>query len=149
MSIIFAITLSAHVMLGIIGVIASFAVTLNLLKQGGSVKTRAVAAWIAALSYILSWLSGGYYYVFYYGSNVKPIIKEGDFPWAHFVFMEFKEHAFLFLPFATLALALAVTRVTEVKNPHLLPSVKLLAILITVIATAVTLSGILVSGAAR
>ena len=149
MSILFAITLSAHVILGIVGLIASFTATLTLIKIGGSIKTRTVAAWLAAVSYVLSWLSGGYYYVFYYGSNVKPVIKDGEFPWAHLIFMEFKEHAFLFLPFATVALALAVTRITETKNPHLLPSVRLLAILITIIATAVTLSGILVSGAAR
>ena len=149
MSTLFAITLSAHVILGVIGLIASFATTLNLFRQGGSVKRRAVWAWTAFASYIISWFSGGYYYWFYYGGNVKPSIKEGLYPWAHLVFMEFKEHAFLFLPVATFALAVAVSRVTERRHPELLGSVKTLAVIITVIATIVTLSGIIISGSAR
>ena len=42
----------------------------------------------------------------YYGGAVRRIIKEGDFPWAHLVFMEVKEHAFLLLPFMSLVLTL-------------------------------------------
>ena len=46
-----------------------------------------------------AWFAGGFYYVEFYGSGVKPLIKEGPFPWAHKVVMETKEHVFLFLPF--------------------------------------------------
>lgn len=149
MGTLYAVTLSAHVILGIIGLIASFATTLILFRQGGSVRRRTVWAWTACVAYIVSWLSGGYYYVFYYGGVVKPIIKEGPYAWGHLVFMEFKEHAFLLLPVATFALAVAVSRVTEEKHPELLSSVRTLAVIITVIATIVTLSGIIISGSAR
>lgn len=149
MSNTFAILLSAHVILGIVGLVASFAVTLNLFRKNGSIKRRMMWAWAAFASYIVSWFSGGYYYWFYYGDFVKPSIKEGTYPWAHLVFMEFKEHAFLFLPVATFALAVAVTKVTEERHPELLGSVKTLAVIITIIATIVTLSGIIISGSAR
>ena len=51
----------------------------------------------AVISLFLSWFFGGYYYVHYYGTLVKPVILKGAAPWAHAVFMEAKEHAFLFL----------------------------------------------------
>ncbi|GAF92536.1 unnamed protein product, partial [marine sediment metagenome] len=34
--------------------------------------------------------------------EIKPLIKEGPWPWAHAIFMEAKEHIFLFLPFLAL-----------------------------------------------
>ena len=148
MSTIFAITLGTHVILGIVGLIASFATTLNLLVKNGSIKLRVAWAWTACAAYVLSWLSGGYYYVFYYGSNVKPDIKAGIYDWGHLVFMEFKEHVFLFMPFATAALAISVTRVTEEKNPHMLNQVKLLSVIITVIAVIITASGVIITGSA-
>lgn len=46
-----------------------------------------------------AWFAGGFYYIEFYGTQVKPYIKEGPFPWAHGVVMETKEHVFLFLPF--------------------------------------------------
>jgi len=149
MSTLFAVTLSAHVILGVIGLIASFAVTLILFRQNGSVKRRTIWAWTACISYIVSWFGGGYYYVFYYGGTVKPVIKEGAYPWAHLVFMEVKEHIFLFLPVAAFALAIAVSRVTEERHPELLGLVRVLAVTITVIATLVTLSGVIITGGAR
>jgi len=52
-----------------------------------------------AVSAFVSWLVSGLYYVIYYGPQVKPTIKGGPWPWAHSIFMEAKEHIFLFLPF--------------------------------------------------
>ncbi|MFQ5986485.1 MAG: hypothetical protein ACE5KQ_03920 [Thermoplasmata archaeon] len=61
---------------------------------------RAQYAAIAGLAFVAaSWVLGGYYYVSVYGASVKPLIKEGPAPWAHLIFMETKEHVFLFLPF--------------------------------------------------
>jgi magnesium-transporting ATPase (P-type) len=61
---------------------------------------RAQFASIVGLALVVaSWLTGGFYYVNYYGASVKPLIKEGPSPWAHLIFMETKEHVFLFLPF--------------------------------------------------
>ena len=48
-------------------------------------------AWIILLntfaSFIISWISGAYYYVLYYGTAVKPVIVAGDYPWAHKIIM--------------------------------------------------------------
>lgn len=151
MSALFTITLVLHVVFGVIGVLASYAVVMQLLKRVSCKGTLLVSAYSAALAYFLSWFSGGYYYWFYYGSKVKPVIKEGAYPWAHLVIMEAKEHVFLFLPFATLALALALHDM----YPHLESEARLkrafvsLALVIAIIATIITFSGILISGAAR
>ncbi len=46
----------------------------------------AVLLWIA-------WITAGWYYVLYYGTD-KAVIKAGTMNWAHNVFMEVKEHIF-------------------------------------------------------
>lgn len=53
------------------------------------------------------WIAGGYNYLTSYGFQVKPLILEGPYPWAHEIVMELKEHIFVFLPI--IALALSVT----------------------------------------
>ncbi|MFQ5837999.1 MAG: hypothetical protein ACE5HJ_04375 [Thermoplasmata archaeon] len=74
------------------------------------IKRAQLASVLGLVFVVASWLTGGYYYVSYYGANVKPIIKVGPTPWAHLIFMETKEHVFLFLPFlAATATALILT----------------------------------------
>ena len=151
MSPLFASLLAAHIIFGVIGVCASYAVLLFLLKRQVSRLPLVWSSFIAFLSYLLSWFSGGYYYVFYYGSNVKPIIKEGNYSWGHNVIMEAKEHVFLFLPFATLALFIALSVASDRlnENQSLKRSVIFLSATVTALATIITLSGILISGSAR
>ena len=95
-------TLVAHIILGLIAIAALYAVWMGLLKKRLAARFLAWSAWISAISFFLSWLSGGYYYVVHYGKAVKPLIKAGPYPWAHTVVMEAKEHIFLFLPFCAL-----------------------------------------------
>ncbi|MDC1205294.1 hypothetical protein N8083_00400 [Candidatus Pacebacteria bacterium] len=151
MNSLFAFSLTSHVILGIIGVIGSYTVLLFLLKSAPPLRTLKIASTTACISYILSWFSGGYYYVFYYGSQVKPGIKEGAYPWAHLVFMEVKEHIFIFLPFATAALAVAIftTGSRLETDSKLKNSLVLASAVITIVATIITLSGILITGGAR
>jgi len=151
MSLIYAITLIAHIVLGIIGAIASYAVVLFILKKELNISKLKCASSTAFLGYVLSWFAGGYYYVQYYGDNVKPGIKEGAYPWAHLVVMEAKEHVFLILPFATLAVAIAIfagsQRLQEDRSYR--SAVTALAVTVMVLAVLITLSGILITGGAR
>src|SRR3989344_6181175 len=92
-----------HAFLGEAGIIAFLWVFIELLNPVSSgVKRAKLAALLGVIFLFLSWFTGGFYYVKYYGTNVKPIIKEGPQPWAHGIFMETKEHIFLFLPFLSL-----------------------------------------------
>lgn len=145
------LTLIAHVIIGLVGVIASYAVLMGLLKRNVSLSFVKNSALIAFVSYVASWILGGYYYVLYYGGNVKPIIKGGDYPWAHAIFMEAKEHIFLFLPFLSLSLFLAIVASGDL-NLNNKPIKKVLAVLAGVIAVLgifIALSGVVISGAAR
>jgi hypothetical protein len=61
---------------------------------------RAKIASLSGLVVILAhWVISGVYYVEHYGDVVKPVIKAGNWAWAHSIIMESKEHIFLFLPF--------------------------------------------------
>lgn len=55
------------------------------------------------------WLTGGYNYLTTYGSQVKPVILAGPYPWAHEIVMEGKEHAFVFLPIIALAISITIS----------------------------------------
>lgn len=52
---------------------------------------------VALLSLVLAWIVGGNYYLTGY-QQIKGTIVEGPQPWSHLVFMEAKEHIFLYLP---------------------------------------------------
>jgi len=96
--------IGAHAALGELAVFAFLWVFVELLNPTEQrIKRAKLAASLGVLFFFLSWFLGGYYYVEFYGSDVKPIIKEGPNPWAHGIFMETKEHVFLFLPFLSLA----------------------------------------------
>jgi hypothetical protein len=151
MSTLFVTLLVLHVITGLIGVIATYATLLVLLKKEVVQKKFFRTAFIAWISYILSWLSAGYYYWFYYGANVKPVIKAGEYVWAHNVVMEAKEHIFLMLPVLSLIIALIAWSSTECINsdPKLKSAVIYFVSVTCAIAVIVALSGILISGAAR
>lgn len=98
--------LIAHIVLGLIGVIAFYAAWMILLKEKSALKWPKILSLVGALSFWGSWITGGYYYVKFYGKAVKPIILSGKYPWAHTVITESKEHIFLILPFLSIAVFL-------------------------------------------
>ena len=82
---------------GIVAFIWAFIALLHPTEKG--IIHAKYAALIGAILFFVSWLTGGFYYVDFYGENVKPVIKEGPQAWAHGVVMEAKEHIFIMLPF--------------------------------------------------
>ena len=144
-------SLILHVILGIVGVAASYAVWLELLKKSPSLSFLKKSSLISFFSYLFSWLSGGYYYVVYYGDIQKPKIIAGAYPWAHKIITEAKEHIFLFLPFAVLALLIVLWKGDQAlsQNEVLQKGAAFLAGVITVLGLLIALAGITISGAVR
>ena len=97
-----------HAAVGEAGILAFLWVLVELFNPTAQRIIRSkIAALVGTILIFSSWILGGYYYVVFYGSLVKPTIKAGPMPWAHSIIMETKEHLFLFLPFlALLALGL-------------------------------------------
>ena len=148
---LFKFLLASHVFLGLVGVIASYAVLLSLSGKQRSLRFLKRSSLLSFLGYALSWISGGYYYVQYYGSEVKPRIMEGFYPWAHAIITESKEHIFLFLPFAALTL-FAVFLFAGDKleaNERMRKGAMFLAATVTVVGTLILLAGVIISGGAR
>lgn len=144
------VLIGLHLGLAIIGIDAFLWLMGELVTGVKKMVRLKWASIIGLVGFILSWLAGGYYYVVYYGSLVKPAIKAGLAPWAHLVFMEAKEHIFLFIPplVATVFLITWLNRETftelELRRPTLI-----LAGLIVFIGLAVGVFGFIVSAAAR
>ncbi len=151
MSTLFAVLLIVHVVLGLVGVMASFRVTFLLLRPEVQIRSLKCTSMLAFLSYIISWLSGGWYYWKYYGASVKPKIIGGDYAWAHAIFMEAKEHVFLFLPFVTFCVWLIIWKKADTfpTDTLLRKRMMILSLCITLVATIITLSGVLITGGAR
>jgi len=143
--------LGIHVTIGVIGIIASYATLIWLFKREIPVRLLKISSITAFVAYITAWITGGYYYVMYYGSSVKPIIKEGPTPWVHLVVMEVKEHIFLFLPILAFVILLVVwlKGQTLQANRPLRDALALVALITLLIAVSMALGGIVISGSAR
>jgi hypothetical protein len=146
--------IGVHAVLGEIGIVAFIWVFVEMLKPNPERLKRAkIAALLGVAFFFVSWIVGGYYYTEFYGSLVKPAIKEGPQPWAHLIFTETKEHMFLFLPFLSiLAYALLMkfeTAFKEDKNPKAKKAVLILSGVIVIIGALMALMGYLISSGFR
>tara|TARA_Y100000310_G_scaffold28141_1_gene26789 strand:- start:3489 stop:3968 length:480 start_codon:yes stop_codon:yes gene_type:complete len=142
-----------HLSFGEIGVFAFLWVLVELIEPTKSrVKRAKIAAIIGVVFIILSWFSGGSYYLNEYGPVVKPMIKGGETPWVHSVVMETKEHVFLFLPFlAILACSLISRKQKELINGDKKTRRWIITLCILVILIGLSMAGMgyLISSAAR
>jgi len=115
----------------------------------GRLRMRLVAVF-GVISFILTWIVGGYYYVVYYGSLVKPIIKAGVAPWAHVIAMEAKEHLFLFIiPLALTAVFLSFLKKEQIESFGLKRTFLSLTVLVAFLGLFLGLLGYIISAAAR
>ncbi|MBS3176911.1 hypothetical protein J4457_06780 [Candidatus Woesearchaeota archaeon] len=138
-----------HAALGEIGIFAFLWVFVEILNPTDQRMKRAkIVATLGFIFLLLSWIAGGYYYLNYYGPQVKPIIKEGPAPWAHEVVMEAKEHIFLFLPFLALLAAALLHQNAKSANQTRRATLLLCAIIILT-GLAMAAMGYLISSGAR
>lgn len=139
-----------HLAIAIIGIDAFLWVLGELIADSRHRFRIKLASIIGVVSFTLSWFTGGFYYVKYYGALVKPIIKSGLAPWAHLIFMEVKEHVFLFLvPLALTAVFLTFLNKEEFTKINLRRLSLWLVGLIIFLGLAIGAMGFIVSAAAR
>jgi|SRR3989344_5280856 len=116
-----------------------------------SIERAKTAALLGVIFIFASWIVGGASYVFFYGPEVKPLIKAGPESWAHSIFMETKEHVFLFLPILSI-LALTTLRTFDeelIRNEKARIGLMILAGLIVLIGLSMAGMGFLISSGAR
>ena len=143
------VLIGMHLGFGIIGIDA-FLWLLGELKYKGRKKRLLITAVVGVLSFIGSWLAGGYFYVNFYGSLVRPVIKGGLAPWAHNIMMETKEHIFLFIiPLAITALFAVLLKEEEFESLNIRKVVMLLAAFIAALGLVIGAMGFMISAAAR
>lgn len=141
-----------HAALGEIGVIAFIWAFIEIINPNEKrIKRAKIATFLGTILFFLSWAVGGYYYVDQYGPQVKAIIKAGPQPWAHGVFMEVKEHVFIFLPFLSILGTMIIFRYEKEiqKDKKVRKSFLLVSIMIVAIGFLMLGLGYLVSAGAR
>ncbi len=151
MSVIFQSALLLHIILGILAMVASVTLWMVFLKRIQNFRLIKFSAGATFFLLLGSWISGGYYYLYYYGASVRSVILSGPYPWAHKIVMEAKEHIFLFLPFLAAVVFFAVLRFREGEaiSPVLLRGLAILITAMTTLIVLMALGGIAISGAVR
>ena len=93
--------LLAHATFGVLGTLSAVWVFVEALnaREDNATRTRRASLFVAACMF-MAWILGGYWYVHFYPAD-KAVILKGQWPFAHNIFMETKEHLF----FLTLILA--------------------------------------------
>lgn len=145
------IALILHVLAGVGGVIAAYALWMGLLHfKPNFKKVLRYAGW-SFIFYAITWVTGGYYYLTYYGSKVKPVILASAYPWAHTLMTELKEHLFLFLPFLAVVIYLVVRGQQQqlLEQPKIRRALLWLVGVDVVLGIVVTLAGASISAAAH
>lgn len=144
------VLIGLHLGFAILGIDAFLWLLGEFVARAGSASRRMFAAAIGLAGFIGSWLAGGYYYVNFYGTLVKPVIIKGSAPWAHSIAMEAKEHIFLFVvPMAITALLLSRLDNVALDSAGLRKPAIFLAGTLAGIGLAVGLMGYIISAAAR
>jgi len=139
------------VVIGLVGVGASYAVVMQLLRRQVPLGWLRWTSTVAFISYVLSWLTGGFYYVVRYGSEVKPVIKAGPYPWAHSIVTESKEHIFLFLPFLAFLTMLGALFFSDElqQNKGLRRAIIGVSVVTFVLGILIAMAGVIMSGSVR
>jgi len=144
------VLIGLHLGFAIVGIDAFLWLLGKIWDKGGSVKARMITALIGVLAFVASWIAGGYYYVVFYGTLVKPVIKEGLAPWAHNIIMEVKEHIFLFIiPVAITVLFITLLSDDEIENLGLRQVSVALAMIVAGLGLLIGAMGFVISAAAR
>mgnify|MGYP001577797130 FL=1 len=144
------VLIGLHLGFAIIGIDAFLWLLGKFKDDGGSRKSRIVTAWVGVVAFLASWLTGGYYYVVYYGTFVKPVIKSGVAPWVHNIIMETKEHIFLFIvPIAMTVLFIALLEKEEIERLRIRRLALWLAGTVAVLGLLIGAMGFMISAAAR
>ena len=132
------VSVMVHVLFGVLGIILAVALLVYVLNasEKNIPRIRSLSLW-TAVSMILSYVIGGWWYVTYYAGE-RDIIRAGAWKWAHTFFMEFKEHFFFALLFLSILLPIIAYRndLTVLENRRLL----------TVVVSLVVLIGLVVDG---
>src|SRR3989344_5753697 len=144
------VLIGLHLAFAIVGIDA-FLWLLGEIKNDSWRKARLYwSAVVGVFSFVLSWLSGGYYYVKYYGGLVKPAIQGGLAPWAHNIIMETKEHIFLFIiPLALTALFITFLDKKEFEESNIKRISMVLVLLVVGLGLVIGAMGFMISAAAR
>lgn len=139
-----------HLGFAIVGIDAFLWLLGKLKNDGGSRKSMIVTAAIGVAAFVASWLVGGYYYVVYYGTLVKPTIKDGLAPWAHNILMETKEHIFLFIiPLAMTVFFITLLEKEEMERLKLRRLTLWLSGAVAALGLLIGVMGFIISAAAR
>ena len=144
------VLIGLHVATAILGIDGFLWLLGELFAERVNMIRARIAGFIGLFGFIATWLLGGYYYLTYYGSLVKPGIVAGTAPWTHEIAMEAKEHIFFFLvPMAVCAVAFLFIDSDIFENLNIKRGLRWLVLIIALLGLYIGAMGYIISAAAR
>lgn len=139
-----------HVFTGELGGILFLWVFIELMNNSDRslFRARMVAFW-GIIAEIISWATVSAYYLTHYQQAVKGVIKESNWPWAHGVILETKEHIFMFIPLLAVAGYFAIVQLQKANDNNLRKAMKWISMVIFLMAFLMAGMGFIVSLVAR
>ena len=137
-------SIMVHVLFGVLGIILAVALLVYILNvsERNIPRIKSLSLW-TALSMILSYVIGGWWYVTHYPAE-RAIIRAGQWSWAHTFFMEWKEHVFFALLFLSILLPVIAYR-NDLMVPENRKLLLVATLLVVLIGLAVDGSGAIIS----
>lgn len=141
--------LTLHVVLGISATAAFGYAWMQFRDPDYKIANVKILSALGTLALFSSWITGGYYYLYYYGAIVKPKILAGSQPWGHKLMMEAKEHIFLIIPIIAIATLLSIFLLHDKfqTDPQIKKSVSALLALATILGALMMVMGFIISSA--
>lgn len=133
-----------HVFFGVLGILLALALLVYVINvsEKNVPRIRSLSLY-TAVSLVISYIMGGWWYVVYY-AHERDIIKAGDWKWAHNFFMEWKEHVFFALLFLGILLPIVAYR-NDIMAPENRRLMIILASLVVILGLAMDGSGGIIS----
>ncbi len=138
------VSIMVHVLFGVLGIILAVALLVYVLNAEREEHPQDPQPEpYTALSMILSYVIGGWWYVIHYPAE-RAIIRAGQWSWAHTFFMEWKEHVFFALLFLSILLPIIAYR-NDLMVPENRKLLLVATLLVVLIGLAVDGSGAIIS----
>lgn len=139
-----------HVVFGVFGILFAVWVAVEALNSSEANWPRLKLASIGTTVFLwLSYLFGGWWYVFYYGlaesNSDKSIILAGPWKWSHSFFMEAKEHIFFMLILLGILLPIVTFRNQVFKDKNARNLTIVIALMIVVLGLGMEGFGAMIS----
>ena len=139
------ILMVSHVGFGLLGTLCALVIFVDLQNLNPkNIHRIKYMSWGVVAGIVLSYVTGGYWYVVHYGAD-EALIKAGAWPWAHNLVMEVKEHTFFMVLILSALLPLLLKNLQSAETFKYLNSAKVASAMIFIMGLMMEATGAIIA----